>query len=351
MQMRLLLLFVLSLFGILSCTVLASISPERALDQVVFFVIGGVAFGVIQLTSIRFPKRAAPVLFVGTVLLLLLTFALGVTTKGSTRWILLGPFRFQPAEFAKPVLALMLAWYMSRMRIESQKQFGIVACIILLVSLPVFIQPDLGSTLVLWVVGAGSLLFASVPKKLFVPWMAATLVAGIVAWNFVLYDYQKARITAFLHPAGDSAASYNATQAQIAVGSGKLFGRGLGHGIQSNLQFLPEHQTDFFFASLSEELGFVGAFGVLLLYTLLFCILLKVSDTPSTFVRVYSGAVLSYLFFQTTVHISMNIGLLPVTGIPLPLLSAGGSSVISTLIAVGLVARFSQTPDAKTLLT
>ncbi len=331
------LLTLLSLFCILSTTLLASFSPKDARDQLLFFAVLVVPERAVARTSI--------VLYVLSIILLFLTLIVGITTKGSTRWISVGGVRIQTGEFAKPILALGLAWYICKKGVGQLSSFSIAMGLIAIPVGLVFIQPDLGSSLVLAAIGLGALMTVEWDKRFLIPWTVLFIGFSLFSWQFLLHGYQRLRILSFIYPNSDvhAAASYNATQALIAVGSGKLFGRGLGHGIQSTLQFLPEHATDFFFASLSEELGFIGALFALTLYGSLFIILYFLQKGKALFAVIYIRAIMLGICIQTFIHIGMNIGLLPVTGIPLPLLSAGGSSLLSVFLSLGLAVRLSNT--------
>ena len=247
------------------------------------------------------------------------------------------------SEFAKPIVALLLASYATSRPMNTQRRVCVFLLLTSMFLFPVFLQPDLGSALVLTVISI-VILFLSV-KKLFMllPWFFLATCLGVFVWTSVLYGYQKDRITSFL--SGEGSAAYNAEQAYIAVGSGKLTGRGLGHGIQSQLRFLPEFYTDFFFASLSEELGFIGVLGILTLYLALFVSTLSLPTHASDFCRLATVGFVSALFFQMAVNMGMNMKLFPITGIPLPLLSSGGSSFLSICAGLGVLVRLSDERD------
>lgn len=276
-------------------------------------------------------------LFVLVCVALIMTLVLGKTTKGSTRWISLGSAQFQPSQLAKPLLALYVCALLVK-RKQSKKLARITLGI--LPVLLVFAQPDLGTALVLTSVFALSLYFSHVPIKILLGLLVFGLVIGAISWSFILRDYQKQRILSFVSPTEDVLGrDYHANQSVIAIGSGKIFGRGLGHGTESSLRFLPERQTDFMFASYAEELGLVGVVLLLFLYMFLFAILLwmgkKIIDPTG---KAFTLTMIGTLFVQTGMNIGMNLGLLPITGITLPLMSLGGSSIISILFTFGLIA-------------
>lgn len=271
-------------------------------------------------------------------ILLMAVLVLGFETRGSLRWIPLGVFNVQPSEFAKPILILFLARFWSGRLPSWQNIFKS-----LLYSAPfillIFKQPDLGSALTIVSIWLGMLFAAQVSvKKLLILALVFTLIIPI-GWSF-LHDYQKERITSFLTPGSDPLGKgYNLIQSTIAVGSGEFLGRGLGRGTQSRLQFLPEFRTDFIFASIAEEMGFVGSVLILSLYLFLLAYFLRVAQrVNNSFNLLVTVGVLSMFLFQVVVNIGMNVGLLPITGITLPLISYGGSSLIATFLSLGMVA-------------
>jgi len=328
--------------------VIYSSSGELAIQQLIFTVIGLAAFFIISIFEINSIKNLIFPLYIIINLSLLFVLFLGIETRGSVRWIPLGIINFQPSEFAKPILILMLAQFWSKNLPTWRNIFKS-----LLLSLPllflIFKQPDLGSTLTLGAIWAGMLFASKISlKKILILILIITLI-GPIGWG-LLHDYQKERITSFLSPQSDPLGrGYNLIQSTIAVGSGEIFGRGLGRGTQSRLQFLPEYRTDFIFASIAEEMGFVGTLIILSLYLFLFVYCLKVAQKSNnlfSFLAVLG--VISQLLFQFFVNVGMNIGLLPITGITLPLISYGGSSLIATFFSLGFVAsvdRFSKRID------
>lgn len=328
---------VISVLGLLSCMLLASIAPHEAFGQLMFLMVGISLFVGIQFFSPRFYASLIPSMSVITVSLLAVTLVVGKISHGAMRWLPIGPFHLQISEFAKPVLALVLSLYVSRYPLTTHQR--ILGFLILSAAfiLPVFLQPDLGSSMVLAVISL-CICFLSVRKiSLLLPWIAFGCVSGAFLWTTVLYGYQKDRVSSFISGSGN--ASYNAQQAYITVGSGKLLGRGLGHGVQSQLRFLPEFHTDFFFASLAEELGFIGVLFTILLYVILYSLLIAISSKSSLFSQVAMIGLVCALFFQMVVNIGMNIKLFPITGIPLPFLSSGGSSFLSLCIGIGVLVR------------
>lgn len=331
-------IFIILLLLSLGTAVIFTSSFSLALQQLIFGVVGFGAYFLLRQFDYRsISPFIKPAYFV-ILALLIFTLILGIEARGSVRWITIGPFNFQPSEFAKPILILMLANFWSN-NLPSWRNIAKSVIILLPFLLLVFIQPDLGTALTIgfiWI----SLLFASNISFLKILMMGLVgLMSAPPVW-FLLHDYQRQRLLTFLSPGADpQGTGFHVIQSMIAVGSGEVWGRGLGRGTQSRLQFLPEFRTDFIFAFIAEELGFLGSLVVLGLYSLLFFFLFRIlSNVGDRFGELIVVGVVGMLFFQIVVNIGMNIGVLPVTGITLPLLSYGGSSVVSTLICLGFVA-------------
>jgi rod shape determining protein RodA len=309
--------------------------------QLIFSLAGVVLF--LFFASYNYHRLAKINRIVYVVLLLSLVYLLifGDPIRGSARWIELGFFNLQPAELAKIIIGIGLArWlYIKRGQINSWKNFGITFLFAAVPAFLIFLEPDFGSAAVVMAVWFGIMLISPLRKFYIIIFMLGMLVFAGFAWQFILRDYQHQRVEVFLDPDKDPRGKgYNVRQAIIAVGSGELFGRGLGRGLQSQLKFLPERQTDFIFASASEEIGFVGVTALLVLYYLLFRRLLIIMKYSRDDLAMYiTGGILFLFIAQTLINIGMNIGLLPVTGIPLPFLTYGGSSLIVTCIALGIV--------------
>ena len=328
----------LSSFGVI---VILSTSGSLAKEQLVFAILGLLIFFLVSLTSTLYFESFAPYLYVLALFLLLVTDILGVVSHGSVRWIPLGfaGLTLQASELSKFFLIISLsAFFCTKSLREGIK--GLASSLILL-GLPavmVFLQPDLGTALILlsiWLI----LVLASGIKfeyLLFVTLFVIVLIP--LFWQF-LKPYQKERINAFLDPNSDPLGSgYHVLQSKIAIGSGGVWGRGFGQGTQSRLRFLPEFHNDFIFASLSEEWGLVGGLTLLSLYVFLLLRILKLSlDSAYGFDRFLSLGVFGLIFSQVVINVGMNLGLAPVTGIPLPLVSSGGSSLVSTMACLGLV--------------
>ncbi|TAK88847.1 rod shape-determining protein RodA [Patescibacteria group bacterium] len=317
------------------------VAPVDAAHQVYFLVIALVGFGLAARMDYRGWSKVTPVLYVAMLVSLLAVFVLGKTALGATRWIDLGFFQFQPSEFAKIVMILVLAKYFSA-NYDSMDRIRPVAISLLYVAVPgllVLAQPDLGTALVFGAIWLVMAIMAQVRWTYFAALFGAAVVSLPIFIQFVLKPYQRARLEVFLNPTADPLSTgYNVVQSTIAVGSGQLYGRGLAAGSQSQLNFLPSQHTDFIFAVLSEKMGFIGGLIVLLLFTVLLLrgiyIASRAEDRFGVFVAV---GVVTMLLFHLFINIGMNIGLMPVTGIPLPFISYGGTSLLVSLIAVGLL--------------
>lgn len=323
---------------------LYSLSSSGGIDyffkQSIFAVLGLGGMAFIAFWDYRHIEKYSTVLYFMTLLILVGVLLFGTTVRGTAGWISFGIFQVQPVEIAKVTLIIFLASFISKKKSELGEWTRVIASLILS-SVLIFLvlkQPDLGSSLVLAAIWGGMILASGLRVKhlvvLFI--LGAVLVAG--SW-FVLEDYQKSRLDTFIHPESDPKGSgYNVLQAIVAVGSGGLSGKGVGHGSQSQLNFLPEKHTDFIFAVITEELGLIGAFFVIALYGVILYRIKRIGDTASdNFGYLVAVGVLVMFFAQMTINIGMNVGLLPVTGLPAPLLSYGGSSLLSILLSLGLL--------------
>lgn len=330
----------LTLLGVLmisSTTLGEANNYDLAIRQLVFAGIGvGLMFSLTRIDYHSW-RPFAWFLYIGSILLLVFVFFYGIQVRGSVRWIDLGVFRLQPSELVKISATLLLAHILSSHDMKKIKNILLSFAIVLIPASFVYLQPDLGSALVLMAIWFGMILNTEAPKKYFLAAGAFALVSLPIVYNFLLHGYQKTRLLSFINPSQDPLGTgYNVIQSTIAVGSGGLFGLGYGRGTQSHLNFLPEHSTDFIFATLAEELGLVGTLILLILLGIIFWRLIK--SIPGT--NSFGGLILVGLFvlicFQAAVNIGMNIGLAPVTGITLPFVSYGGSSLITLLAGVGL---------------
>jgi len=272
---------------------------------------------------------------------LFLVLVMGKITRGITGWFNFGFFSIQPVEFMKFALVLILAKYLatrnasiahiSHLIISSV--YAIIPCCLALV------QPDLGSVLIMFSIWLALLLVSGLRPKHFILIMLCITVAGGIGWKFVLRDYQKERIVSFLNPLNDPRGSnYNLRQAIIAVGGGRFFGKGIGWGTQTQLQFLPEAKTDFIFASLGEETGFIGITILFSAFILLFKRLYEYAiSANNNFSRLFIIGFMVKLAMETLINIGVNIGVLPVVGIALPFLTLGGSHLVADFIMLGII--------------
>lgn len=324
-----------SFLAAIGSTILYSVSPSSFPQHFVYLGAALVVFIAFSRIDIKVLREFSPFLYAFCLLLLAFTILFGALSRGATRWISLGFVTIQPSELVKPFIVLFFAYIVGR---GGKPRFLLAITAAIPAFLLVFLQPDLGSSLIILAGLSGVLFLGGIPLWWIVIGAVGTLVSLPLIWQ-ILADFQKERILSFISPGSDPlGAGYNSLQAVISVGSGGLTGRGLGQGTQSQLAFLPERHTDFIFSSLSEELGFLGAFLVILAYlVLLYRIVDILRRTHDVFLQAVLGGVFFVIFFQAAINIGMNMGLLPITGIPLPLVSSGGSSLIATAIMLGMV--------------
>lgn len=311
------------------------------LRQVLYLVAGLVLLLATASLDYRYLEYVRWPLYGLNLALLALVLFLGRQSYGAVRWFDLGFFDLQPSELAKPLLIITLGAFLSRRedRIRSPGTFFLSLLHILLPIALIFRQPDLSTAAVLAAIWLAMVWAAGVRPAYLLALLFLSLPLGFLAWRFLLEDYQKARLLLFLDPYRDLwGGGYNILQAWTAIGSGGWLGRGYGQGIQSQLHFLPVRHSDFIFAVVCEELGFLGALALLaLFFVFLWQIFQVAARAGDAFGRLIACGVAGGLAFQVLVNVGMNVGLLPVTGLPLPLVSYGGSSLLSTCLALGLV--------------
>jgi rod shape determining protein RodA len=345
-----LIFFLALVIALLGLVLLKSIAPSLVIQQIIWLILGLFFFFIFSQIDYRHYPRFVWLFYFGSIFFLLLTFIFGRVIRGSVRWLEIGSFGLQPSEIVKPFLLLFFAVFFASEEINLNKIFkGFL--LLLPPFLMIFFQPDLGSSLLVLFFWLGIVLAKGMKGK----WLALTfsffLLILPLFW-FFLKDYQRQRLLTFLNPQIDALGSgFNVIQSMIAVGSGQFLGRGLGRGTQSHLSFLPEHQTDFVFASLAEELGFIGSFLLIGLFFLLLWRILNLARNSHDQLAflIYIG-VFTLLFSQVFVNLGMNLGLLPVTGITLPLVSYGGSSLLSTMIALGIVVGIGKEKEEKRIV-
>ena len=336
--------------------VLADVSRDEVAGDPWFHVtrqgvalsVGIVGFLIVMLLNPNFYRRFRSLPYVGAIGLIVAVFFAGTEVRGSKRWIELGSYQFQPSEIAKVLLIIFLASFLAG-RAKQIGQARTVAAAVALAAVPVvlvFEQPDFGTAIV-FVAAVTSTLFVAGIRWLHLGLIAAmAVVAGLaVLWFLpsggveVLEPYQRDRITGFVNPDLDPAGTtYNITQSVTAIGSGRLTGRGVSGATQTSLNYLPEHVNDFIFSSLAEQRGFFGAAILLAFYAVIIWRGVRIiTIAPSLYMAILAGGIVFALLFQIFVNVGMTLGIAPITGIPLPLVSAGGSSVIATLLMLGLL--------------
>lgn len=329
--------FLLTCFGL---SAIYSTMPSMFLKQILFALIG--FFALIIISRINyFNLKNYTLLFYIIILILLIAVLSAGQIRGVSSWFKFGQYGFQPVEFAKIIMIIVLASYFAKHCGQMHRWRYIITSGIYL-ALPaslILAQPELGSVLVLAFIWFSMALIAGIKFKKLLLIILILIIIACSSWFLILKDYQKNRLLIFLNPERDPLGKgYHVIQSIIAVGSGGFFGKGLGFGSQSQLNFLPEQHTDFIFAVIAEELGFFAVFFILILFGLIFFrgfkIILRARDNFGKFLAL---GVLTYLFAHIIINIGMNMGLMPITGIPLPLLSYGGSNLLITLIAIGLL--------------
>ena len=295
--------------------------------QLIWLCISLAVFFIFSVIDFRFLKRTNVLVFIFILfcVILLLLFVLGSVSGGAQSWFNLGLFFFQPVDMMKLVLVLILSKYFSRRHVEIRdtKHIFISGFYTLIPLILVLLQPDFGSAMILFCIWLGMVLVSGISKTHLLMVFAAGAVVFTLLWTFAFAPYQKARISNFLNPLSDVHGSgYNAFQSTIAVGSGELTGKGLGFGTQSRLRFLPEPQSDFIFAAFAEEWGFIGSIIILILYGLIIWrILYTASFGAKNFEILFGMGIAIFFMSHILINIGMNLGLLPITGIPLPFMS------------------------------
>ena len=311
--------------------------------QIIWVLLGFFVFFVFSFIDIRFLKRTNVLVFIYllTSFILLSLLVLGTVYHGSRSWFDFGFFSFQPVDVMKLALVLILAKYFSRRHVEIRdtKHIFISGFYALVPFVLVLLQPDFGSAMIIFFIWLGMVLVSGISKAHLFVVLASGAVIFSLFWFFIFAPYQKARIVNFINPLADIHGSgYNAFQSTIAVGSGEITGKGLGFGTQSRLKFLPQPQSDFIFAAYAEEWGLVGSVLILLLYTLVIWRILYFSALGAFNFEILFGMGIAIFFMShILINIGMNLGLLPVTGIPLPFMSYGGSHLLTEFAGLGIL--------------
>lgn len=313
------------------------------INQIIWLSIGWCIFFIITFFDYVIFSRIAWVIYILNLGAILWVTFFGNVALGAQRWIDFGFFKYQPSETMKLAMIMLLARILStRNSLGQGMGFRELALPIIALGIPfglIVEQPDLGTGMMLASIGGTMILFTKVRRII----IASAVILGVIgiwgAWKFALRDYQKNRVLTFISPSSDPRGTgYNSIQSKIAVGSGKFFGKGFRKGTQSQLEFLPERHTDFIFSVLSEEYGFVGSVLTIGLFFMLFTIIIRIAThARDKLGALLSMGVLAYVFWHMFVNVGMVIGLLPIVGVPLPLLSYGGSSMLTTMAGLGLI--------------
>ena len=315
-------------------------NPYYVKRQVVFFVIAYMMMFAVAQVRLQMLERWAPWLYLGGIGLLLLVLYFGTGAKGAQRWLSLGGFRFQPSEILKLAVPIAVATYLSQRLLPPR--FSQVVWTLVIIAVPALLimrQPDLGTSLLIAASGLIVLFFAGLPWGYMFGALATVVLGSWPMWQFVLHDYQKQRIITLLNPEADKlGAGWNIIQSKTAIGSGGLHGKGWLNGTQSQLDFLPEGHTDFIIAVLAEEFGLVGVLVLVALYLWVIARGLMISlKAQDTFSRLLAGSITLTFFVYVFVNIGMVAGMLPVVGVPLPLVSHGGTSIVTLMMGFGIL--------------
>ena len=328
-------------FAMLYSVAGGSLSPWAS-PQILRFILGFLVLVAVALVDVRVWMGLAYPAYLASLLLLVAVVVAGHVGLGAQRWITLGPLGLQPSELMKVSLVLALSRFLHGKSVEEVSKPLNLLLALAMIGIPavfVVLQPNLGTTLIILLDGASLLFLAGLSWWWIAPAVAAVVVAVPTAWQFVLHDYQKRRVLTFLDPESDAlGAGWNITQAKIAIGSGGVTGKGFLEGTQSRLNFLPEKQTDFIITNFGEEFGFVGCIALLILFAVVIGYGIQIATSArSQFARLLAMGVTLNFFFYIMINGAMVMGLIPVVGIPMPLISYGGSAMFSVMFGFGLL--------------
>ncbi|HSY45962.1 MAG TPA: rod shape-determining protein RodA [Steroidobacteraceae bacterium] len=332
----------LSLIAAYGLVVLYSASGQSLptlLRTVARLLLGAIAMLLLARVNPNFLRRSTPWLYLGGCALLLVVAAIGHSGMGAQRWLDLGLFRFQPSELMKLAVPMMCAWYLQERPLPpTWPALAVLGALILVPVALVVVQPDLGTAALIAIAGALVIVLAGLRVRVMLAMLALGAAAAWFGWNF-MHDYQRRRVLTFLNPQTDPlGAGYHIIQSQIAIGSGGVFGKGWMNGSQAQLEFLPERSTDFIFAVIGEEFGLAGLLLLLLLYVFVVSrAIYLATQTQDTYARLLAGSIALTFFVYVFINAGMVTGLLPVVGVPLPLVSYGGSSVVTLLAGFGIL--------------
>jgi rod shape determining protein RodA len=333
-------LMVLIGFGLLILYSASGESISQLQKQTVRLAVAFIAMIFLAWIPPRVYKKWTPFIYAGGIILLLAVVVVGEVGKGAQRWLNFGFFRFQPSEIMKLAVPMMVAWYFSERKLPpTLRELMVVAIIIAVPTYLILIEPDLGTSILIASSGAFAVFLAGIRWRILLSFVTLVIVYAPIHWLFVMQPYQKQRVLTFLDPEQDRLGSgYHIIQSQIAIGSGGLYGKGWLQGTQSQLEFLPERNTDFIFAVLGEEFGFYGVLLLISIYLWIigrgFLISIKAQET---YTRLLAGAITLTFFVYVFVNIGMVTGILPVVGLPLPLVSYGGTSMVTLMASFGIL--------------
>lgn len=323
---------------LISLVTLFSLNVVLFKSQLIFLIFSVFAFIFFSQTNYKILRIYAKPIYIISLIIFTLILFLGIESRGAVRWIDFFGFRFQFSEILKPFLAISFTTYLIETKQQDFKSLINIFLLLAPIVFLIFFQPDLGTTLLYVGVVLATVIYKGFPFKYFIGLLLPVLIFIPIVWNF-LHDYQKQRLLTFLDPAKDPlGTSYNVIQSIIAVGSGMLMGKGLGQGTQSGLRFLPERHTDFIFATISEQLGFVGSLIIIICFGFfLYKIYTIFLNSNDDFSKTFSAIVFFSFLIQTFVNIGMNVGIVPIVGVTLPFVSYGGSSLLSSFIFLGFL--------------
>ncbi|HPM77910.1 MAG TPA: rod shape-determining protein RodA [bacterium] len=339
------LLFMIGLLNLYSATNDSDIADKFQL-QLVWMVVGFVLMCMAFLVNYQYFESAAYGILIAINVMLLATLIIGQISHGAQRWLMLGPVRFQPSELAKIAVILALAKFLAANRTTrgyNLKELGIPMA---LAGGPIFLtllQPDLGTAIMIGLIAFSMIAFVGIRLRTFLGISISTLAVGVFGFLFLLHDYQRDRIMTLFDPSRDPLGTgYHIQQSKIAIGSGQFFGKGWLQGTQAKLQFLPEHHTDFVFSVLAEEWGFIGGLVVLALFFALIAWSLTIATrSKDHFGTLVAVGLVAFLFWHIFINIGMVLGIMPVVGVPLPFLSYGRTSMLTVMMAIGLLLNIS----------
>jgi len=317
-----------------------SAQPWAVKQAIIFTVFLGIAIAMSWISESTIKAITFP-LYGATLLMLIGVEALGFVSKGAQRWLELGPIRLQPSEFMKPAIVLTLARFYELVPAGEIRKWRAIWPALLLLGVPavlILVQPDLGTCIMVGLCGVTVMFLAGLPWWIFAGPAAAVAVAAPVAYS-MLHGYQRKRIDVFLNPESDPlGAGYHISQSKIAIGSGGIWGKGFLQGSQSHLDYLPEGHTDFVFATMAEEWGLVGGVLLIIAFGLVIRWGMRVSNNARTrFSQLAAAGLSATIFFYVSINLMMVMGLAPVVGVPLPLVSFGGSAVMTVMLCLGLL--------------